>query len=232
MMILRSLALSVVCLSLSALSVQAQALSRYREFRLGMTLAAVADQARLPVSMARVVQQRPQIIQELDWGPQRTASASETEAVRTVRFSFYGGHLYRITVAYDRDRVEGLTPQDLVEAISTSYGHPILASTQIIPARAPLFDDLSLGIDRTVTAQWEDAQYSVILAHTNYPSAFSLVLQAKEPARLARASALESARLDVTEAPQRELDRQQKQADEDRAKAEKARAVNKPLFRF
>jgi hypothetical protein len=229
----RSLALSVVCLALAAPLIQAQDLSGYRGFRLGMTLAAVAQQSRLPVSAARLLHQRPQLIQELEWQPQRLAEAPASEAVRTVRFTFYDGRLYQIAVAYDRDRIEGLTAQDLVEAISTSYGLAILASTQIGGAPpAPPFENLSLGIDRTVTARWEDPQYSVTLVHTSYPSAFGLVLVEKQPDRLARAATAASARLDMLEAPQREISRQQKQADEDRAKAEKARGANKPVFRF
>jgi len=228
----RSLALSVACLALSATLVQAQDLSRYREFRLGMTLAAVSQQTGLPVSMARDIHQRPQLIQQLEWQPQRAAAAPEAEAVRTVRFSFYDDHLYQITVAYDRDRIEGLTADDLVEAISTAYGPATLASTQIGVALLPLYEDRISGTDRTVIAQWEDSQYSVSLVRTSYPSAFGLVLLAQQPDRLARAATAEAVRLDVLEAPQREIDRQQKQADVDRAKADKARGVNKPVFRF
>lgn len=230
----RSLALSVLCLVLSASSIQAQDLSRYRGFQFGMTLAAVAQQARLTPAVARLLHQRPQLIQELDWLPQQQqqAGAAGSEAVRVVRFTFYDGRLYRISVGYDRDRVEGLTAEDFVQAISTSYGLAILASTQIGVAPPPAYEDLSLGSDRTVAAQWEDLQYSVSLVHTSYPSAFELLILAREPDRLARAATLASTQLDLLEAPQLEINRQQKQADEDRAKAEKARRVNKLVFRF
>lgn len=96
----------------------------------------------------------------------------------------------------------------------------------------PRGKDLSLGGDQTVAAQWADLQFSVTLLRTTYPSAFELQLLARQPDLLARAATLAATRLDVLEAPQLDIDRRQKQADEERAKAEKARGVNKPLFRF
>jgi len=232
MISVRSLALSVACLALTATSAQAQDLSRYREFTLGMTLAAVAEQAGLPASAATTLHQRPHLIQELAWRPQQVNAVIEPEAVRTARFRFYDDHLYRIIVEYDRNRIEGLTAEDFIEAISTAYGLATLQSTEIGVRPALEFDDLALGTDRTITAQWSDSQYSVTLFRTTYPSGFALVLLALVPDGLARSATAASTKLDVLEAPQRETDRQQKQAETDRAKAVKARAVNKPLFRF
>ena len=234
MLSVRSSLLSVLCLALSASSIHAQELSRYRGFQLGMTLAAVAQESRLSAAAARPIHERPQLIQELDWLPQlqRDPAPSENEAVRMVRFTFYADRLYQIVVAYDRNRIEGLTGLDLVEAISTTYGPAILGSTEI-PATLPVAsDDGRSSGDRTVTAQWEDADYRVRLVQTRYPSAFELLLIAKQPDQLARVAMLASTHLDLLEAPRVEIDRQRKQADEDRAKAEKARRANKPLFRF
>jgi hypothetical protein len=231
---LRSLTLSVVCLALSASVSHAQDLSRYRGVQFGMTLPAVAQQVGLTPTAAHLLHQRPQVIQELDWMPrqQRQAAPGESEAVRLVRFMFCDGRLYRITVGYERDRVEGLTAEDFVQAISASYGLAILSSTGIGGDPPRLDEDPSLGLDRTVVAQWEDLQYSVTLVHTSYPSAFELQLVARQPDQLARAAILASTRLDVQEAPQLEIDRRQKLAADDRAKTEKAREANKLLFRF
>ena len=158
---LRSLALSLVGLALSASLVQAQDLSRYREFQLGMTVAAVTEQARLVPAAVRLVHERPQVIQELDWLPQqqRRAGAAESEAVRRVRFRFCDGFLYRITVESDRNRIEGLTAEDFVQAISASYGLPILSSSPIGGALPRGGEGLGLASDRTVAAQWEDLRY-------------------------------------------------------------------------
>jgi len=227
-------AFSIVCLALSASLAQAQDLSRYRDFQLGMTLAAVAQEARLTPSSARLLHQRPQLIQELDWLPQQQqrAGVAEAEAVRLVRFLFYDGRLYRITVGYDRERVEGLTADDFVQAISTSYGLAVLPSTEIGGTASRQGAISSLGTDGTVTAQWEDLQYSISLVRSKYPSAFELQLVARRPDLLASAAILASTRLNLLEAPQLEIDRLKKQADDNRAKTEKARGVNKQLFRF
>lgn len=196
---IRSSALSVLCLVLSATVVHAQDLAEYRGFHLGMTLAAAAQQARLPVAAARVLYQRPQLIQELEWQPQAQAGGADAEAVKTARFTFYDGRLYMIAVAYDRNRIEGLTAQDFVEAISASYGSPILASTQVGVAVPAAYIDYNLGTELTVAAQWENAEHSVRLVQSRYPSTFGLVLLTTHEDRLAREAAASSARLDTIE---------------------------------
>ncbi len=225
-----SVGLSVLLVVASTPAGQAQDLSEYRGFRLGMTVAAVAQAARLPVTSVRLVHQRPQVIQELEWRPQRDAGAAALETVRTVRFAFYDGRLYLIAVAYDRDRIEGMTAGDLIESISTSYGRAILPSTQI--GNKPALRQLASASESTETARWEDSQNTLTLVETMYPSGFGLVLLARQPDQLARAAIVESTRIDASEAPQRELDRQQVLADDERTKAEKARRTNKPVFRF
>ena len=44
------------------------------------------------------------------------------EPAKQVVFSFYDGELFRIVVNYDRYETEGLTADDLVDAISATYG--------------------------------------------------------------------------------------------------------------
>ena len=65
----RSLTLAIVFVVCSAPALHAQDLSAYRGFRLGMTVLAVATQAGLPVTAAKVVFERPLQIQELEWPP-------------------------------------------------------------------------------------------------------------------------------------------------------------------
>lgn len=228
MLRMSSLALSVGCLALSAASLEAQDLSRYRTFQLGMTVAAVTEEARLPATVVRLLHERPQLIQELDWFPPEQQDGAP-EAARIVNFAFYDNRLYRITVRYHQKRVEGLTAADLVEAISGSYGMAILASSGIGARRAP---ELAEGPERTVVAEWRDPEYSVSLFETRHPTGFELLLVAPQPLGLAQAARLEAKRLDLIDAPQLEISRQRKQGDEDRAKAEKARLANKPVFRF
>ena len=61
------LAFSVQAEPVSAPLMDAPDLSRYREFRFGMDLLAVAKQAGMQPSEARVIHQRPAVIQELEW---------------------------------------------------------------------------------------------------------------------------------------------------------------------
>jgi len=56
--------------ALSAPLINTPDLSRYREFQFGMNLLAVVKQ--MQPSKARVIHQRPAVIQELEWRPQRS----------------------------------------------------------------------------------------------------------------------------------------------------------------
>ena len=64
----RILALSFSCTVLSTPLVSAQDLSKYREFQLGMSLAAVAQKAGV-TAMTQGPHQSPELIQELRWQP-------------------------------------------------------------------------------------------------------------------------------------------------------------------
>ena len=234
----RPLAMSIAWLILSAPLVDAQDLSRYRELQFGMTLTAVAQQVGVKPSEARTVHQRPALIQELAWQPQfLTGARAQTDPVRTIQCSFYNGELFRIVITYDRDKIEGLTEQDFVEAISASYGLATLQATQFNLSPPPARDYLASGDsaptrNERVTALWEDPQYSMSLVQSIYPPSFGLVLFSKQVNALALVATVEAARLDTQEAPQREVDRLKTQAEANRVKTEKARLVNKAAFRF
>ena len=78
-------------------------LSKYREFQFGMNLSAVAKQAEIEPSEARVLHQRPMVIQELQWRPQGSfTSLPQADPVKEVLFSFCNGELFRMVVNYDR----------------------------------------------------------------------------------------------------------------------------------
>src|SRR5712692_5881515 len=104
----RIVAISVLGAVLSAPFAYAGDLSRYREFQLGMDLSAAIKQAKTEPPEAKLIHQRPAVIQELAWQPQRLIGPSaETEPVSEVIFSFYNGELFRIVVNYDRYKTEG-----------------------------------------------------------------------------------------------------------------------------
>jgi hypothetical protein len=204
-----------------------QDLSRYREFQFGTNLLAVAKQADMKPSEAKVIHQRPAVIQELEWRLQRSRGSSpEADPVKEVLFSFYNGELFRMLVTYDQYRTQGLTDEDMVEAISATYG------TATRPAAKMIFPSLHVYNDsEKVIARWEDLQYSFNLFRFSYQPTLGVVVFSKRLDALARAAIVEATRLDEQEAPQREIERQKKQDEENRAAQEKARPANKANFR-
>jgi hypothetical protein len=132
--------------------------------------------------------------------------------------------LYRVVVTYDRYRIEGMTAEDMIAAISTTYG----------PATRPTAEvayHSYYGDSAAVIARWEDAEYSYNLVKTGDHSSYALVLYSKRLDVLAQAAIAEAARLDAQEAPQREIDKQKKQEEDEQIVLDKARSANKPNFR-
>jgi len=212
----------------SAAAMGALDLSRYREFQFGETLPALAKQAGLELSDAKLIHERPAVMQELEWSTWLSGSSSpQTDPVRTILFSFYNGELFRIVVNYDRGETEGLTTEDMIEAISAKYGtatKPI--SSEIAFSSTQVYND-----GEHIIARWEDAQYSFNLYRSIYQPTFGMIAFSKKLDALARSATAEAIRLDAQEAPQREIERQKKQDEANRAEQEKARLANKLNFR-
>ncbi len=219
----RILATSIAWVVTSSSVISAQNLSAYREFQLGMSLVAVAQRAGITPE-ARVLHQRPELIQELTWQPQRRLGSSPPgDSVRQVLLSFYNGQLFRIVVNYEWDRTEGLTVEDMVEALSVTYGP---AATEIGSALSRLNTDSD-----KIVAHWEGPEYSLNLFRPSSASTFGLVVFSKRLDALAQAASVEAIRLDEHGTPRRAIDRKQKQEDEDHARQAKVRLVNKATFR-
>jgi hypothetical protein len=192
-----------------------------------MDLAAVVKLVDMRPSKAKVIHQRPAVIQELTWQPRLSLSSSpQADPVRAIHFSFYNGELFRIVVNYDRYKTEGLTTEDVVEAISAKYGTATKPAAEIIFSTSQVYND-----SEVVIARWEDSQYSFNLFRSSYQPTFGMVGFSKRLDALARAAVAEAIRLDELEAPQREIERQRKQDEKDRAEDAKARLANKPNFR-
>jgi hypothetical protein len=215
--------LSLSCVTLSSLS--AGDLSRYRDFQLDTNLLAVVKQARTELAEAKVIHQRPALIQELSWRPRRPVGL-DADSVKDVVFSFYNGELFRMVVTYDRYTTEGLTAEDLIEAISATYGTTLNPAAEII---LPSIYDENESVK--VIARWEDSKYSFNLVRPSYRHSFVLVVLSKRLDVLARAAVVEAVRLDKQQAPQREIERQNKEDERNRVLQEKARLLNKPGFR-
>src|SRR5690242_16002665 len=99
MLKLRILVALVCFVAFAAQVGQAQDLSGYRDFRLGEGLSAIAKQIGTTDSEAKVIHQRPALIQELNWRPNSLLiSSPQSDSVNNILFSFYNGELCRILV--------------------------------------------------------------------------------------------------------------------------------------
>ena len=210
--------------------ISAQDLSTYREFHMGMSLAEVAKQAEIAPD-PHVVQQRPALIQELTWQPQRWLASTRGDSLKKIQFSFYNGQLFRLVVTYDRDKTEGLTVEDMTAAISATYGLALLPSTPLVPSVPADASGLRTLDNDKILAGWADSEHSIDLTQSSYQMVFGLVVRSRPMDLRAQAAMAEGARLDAEEAPQREIDRQQKSTDDKRVRTAAARQSNKQTFR-
>jgi hypothetical protein len=226
----------ISALSLSAPLLYAQDLGQHRGIRLGSDVLTVAATYGLSAADAKTVIERPALVQALEWRFARFLSASiaSEEPLNDITFRFYDGQLFSIVATYDRKRTEGLTDADLIEAMTTTYGPPLprsSAPTAPTAGTSPRSTRSWNADEGQAIARWEDADSTVTLLRTRYPSDISLVVRSKRLSGLAQSAELESARLDRSEAPRREAARLQKEADETRVSAEKARPANKAGFK-
>ncbi len=198
-------------------------LSKYRTFELGTDLAKVAELAGSTPSQAKIIHQRPVLIQELAWHPR--GATSKPEPAREVVFTFYDGKLFRIAVDYDRYETEGMTAGDFMDAVSAVYG----PATK--PASPMKLASGAYGDQEEILAQWQDPEYRFDLIRSSYGATFRLVGTLKKLEAPAEAAAAEAHRLDDQEAPQRDAARVAAEDLAAKAKLEKARLANKPRFR-
>ncbi len=194
-------------------------LSRYREFQLDTNLLGLAKQAEMKPGEAKIIHQRPAVIQELSW------RAEPADSVDEILFRFYNGELFRMVVDYDHYKTEGLTAEDMIEAISAIYGTALKPSAEIT-----LSSIYEANETVKVIARWEDSKWSFNLIRSEYRPSFTLLALSKRLDVLARAAVDEAVRLDRQEAPRREIERKNREDEEKRVQQEKARLVNKPDF--
>ena len=223
MKMIRKLALSLAVVLLTTPLISAQDLSRYRKFALETSLSALSKQIGQDPHQATLVHQSPAMIQELKYWPVETSySAVPAEPVSQILFSFYNGELYRIAVTYDQNAIEGMTEDDMVRAVSARYG----TGTRLYPEIDLPTHDLYMSPEKIV-ARWEDPQSSVVLFRANSSESFGLVVSSKRLDAQAEAAIAESVKLDKEQAPQKEIDRQKKAADD----LDIARLKNMKTFR-
>ena len=203
----------------------AEGLSGYRDFQLGSSLPAIVEKTGVSPSQTKVIHSRPALIEELTWRPQSLGQPLKAESAQEVAFSFYGGVLSRIVVNYDRYETEGLTADDMIDAISASYGTAVRSSVPVKPEEGG-------GGDREeALARWEDAQHRFDLVRFSYGPRYRLIGVLKSLEAPVQAAILDATRLDAQEAPQREAVRIAGEQDAAKSKLEKTRLMNKAKFR-
>lgn len=216
----------VVLLSVDALV--AATPFQYREYALGSSVASVVKISNTREDGVKTLHERPALIQELEWRAPYVSSGTErADPVGNILFSFFDDQLYQVVVTYDRDRTEGLTNDDVIESLSSTYGVPLLRHSNVGRTAVPG----DAGAESTVVAQWEDAASVVTLTRGTYSPQVRLVLSSKTLNPRARAAIKEATRLDVQEAPRRERDQRNKEVADARVASQKARVVNKAAFK-
>jgi hypothetical protein len=207
MKMMRNTVVSLFMVLLSAPLIFGQQLSKYRAFSLGMTLSELSKQVGPYSHWTTLIHQRPAVIQELTFWS-LSASRAPVGGVSQILFSFYNGELYRMVATYDRDATEGLTDDDMVQAISARYG----TATRLYPEINLPTNDVNASTEMVI-ARWEDSQNSVNLLASSNENSFRLAVFSKRLNAQAKAAIIESERLEKQVAPQVDIERQKKETD-------------------
>src|ERR1700733_2920716 len=173
MTIPRSFTIPFLCAAFATCLLPAADLSSYRGFRFGMNLSQGAEQAGMKPNEAKLEYQRPVLIQLLDFQPNLFHSAApKNDPVSEITLSFSDGELFRMAVVYDRYKVEGMTTDDMIQALSKTYGTASKPTAEI--AYHSYYAETA-----PVIARWEDSEYSYNLVRAEDRSTFALVLYSK-----------------------------------------------------
>jgi hypothetical protein len=202
----------------------AQDLLHYRGYLLESSVDTVVATSGARAADTKTLHERPAKIQELEWrAPYVSSTDRMADPIRGAVFAFFNDALYQIVVRYDRDRTDGLTDRDIIESLTAVYGAPAPRSPRkAAPAVVP---------DTVLLAFWESPGSSLALVRGAYSPELQLVLMSKALSTRARAAIRESERLDIVEAPRRELEQRKQEIADRNAASEKARTANKPAFR-
>jgi hypothetical protein len=227
---IRGIAIGALGVVVLTQALQGQGKANYRDFELGSGLSSVSAQVKATSSDVTLIHSRPAVIQDLQWrtpyqseGP----SAPAPDPVQQIVFSFYNDQLFRMVIDYDRQRTDGMTDADMIEAFTAIYGP---ASTLKPKAATVRTSQLDVDTGRPI-ARWGDASYSIGLFRSSMESGFQVVVTSAALDALARTADAQAVRLDERDAPSREIARQKKSADDARVSQEKARVANKAAFK-
>ncbi len=223
---MKTIRCSILCfvvLLLAATLLRGQDLSKYRHFTFGMSLTRVLERTDQKMADVKDIHGRPALIQELTWWPPNLPGTSfRSDTVEQILFSFYNAELYKISATYDRTSTEGLTAEDMVKSISAKYGPPTNIALEVNSATNEQYE-----MRQKLVASWEDSQYSFRLVRSSFSGGFELVIYSKRLNAEAEVALAEAVKLEKQEEPQREAERQKKDADD----LEVTRQKNQKSFR-
>ncbi len=223
----RFIVLTALAAIVTAAASSAAEFAAYREFRLGMSVQQVVQDAKAPARDLKTLHERPSLLQELLWRPPFVMGrpVADRESVRGVVFSFVDDQLFRIAVEYDRSRTEGMTADDMAASLAAVYGERVPLTA---PARRPGYDVLDVPV---VLAMWRNGDTEVVLQRMPYNGAFGLLVTSVPLEQHARQAKVKSVAAEAREAPAREAARVKADAAAAKAAAEKLRTTNKAVFK-
>ena len=218
--------LTAVCVVFAVSTVSADDFSRYREFTLGSSVAAVTSVTRIAERDLKTIHSRPALVQEVTWQPRYMTGlpVADRASINEMVFGFVDDQLFQMTVSYERSRTTGLTNADMIAALSERYGTPMAPSVR------PRATSEALDI-AAVIAEWRQTDAHIVLRRTLYNDSFSLVITSLSLDAVARKARASAVAMDTREAPEREAALAKKRADEQRHAEEQARTTNRELFR-
>jgi len=218
---------SAACLLLAVSTVSSAELSRYREFKLGASVAAVTAVTQ-NAARVKTVHSRPALLQELEWRPRYMSGAprADRDSIGEVVFSFVDDQLFKMSIAYAPDRTSGLTNEDVVDSLTAVYGAPSSPSP-----RTPTTSSADAWDVPVIIAEWRHADTSVVLQRRHYNESFFLVITSLPLDNIAGDAHATAVVMDEREAPAREAALLKKRADDEKAAAETTRSTNKKVFR-
>ena len=205
------------------LDAQTADLSKYRDFSIGTSVAVVLNRTGEKLEDVTTISERPASIQQVTWWPGALAGKPmHKDAVEHISFYFFNNALYKMSVTYEKTATEGLTPNDMVEALAAKYGSP----TSITPQAVQNLND-RYAARREPVASWEDAQYAFSLVRSSFSDDFELVVISKRLNAEAEIATAEATKLDEQERPQKDAERQKKETTD----LELTRQKNQKTFR-
>jgi hypothetical protein len=202
------------------------ALSQYRGLTLGDSIMVVVERLQAAATDVKSVHEGSIVVQQLTWRPHRFISGTtvEPDALAEMVLTFHQGRLARIAVIYDRERMVGLTDEDVLVAMRGVYGAPLLVGTPTQPPDGPVAARRTIG-------RWEDADAVLVVWREQFPNRVGLTITSiAGDAALVEAVA-EGLRRETADAPARESSRRAAEAAAIQARDEKIRLENRAKFK-